>query len=237
MPPKVRAPRDFELPFLPRFHGAIRRREKTMTCRSTRKGKKGDRFTVPGSNPPIRGVLTCDPFPIPLGDVALNHWKEEGLSHPGEFIAVWNQLHPSGYDPEKIQYAHQFEVDGIPEKPIIAWNSEKGDLVGQDGVVMTDAQESKAREYLDRGLITKVLESKNGAGGLSEFYELKPLPGCKQTRKVWVETRIRDPTIIDSQVVEFGCDCQKSRGTSRTPPGPCSHELAVRWFRQKEVKA
>ncbi len=234
MAPKPRAPRDFELPFLPRFHPYLRNHVKTMTCRSTRKGRKGDRFTVPGSNPPIRGILTCDPYPIPLGDVAVKHYRAEGLEHPAEFIAVWNQLHPSGYDPDKIQYAHEFTIDGVPEKPIVAWNAGAGNLVGQDGVIMTDAQESKAREYLDRGLITKVADARNGAGGRSEFYEIKPLPGCKQVRKVWVETRLRDPTIIDSETSETTCDCQRAQGTSRTPAGPCSHSLAVKWLRLRE---
>lgn len=223
-----------ELPFLDRFHPDIRSGRKVMTCRSKRYGRKGDEFRVPNSKPELRIRLVEDPFPIALGDVATKHYVEEGLEHPGEFIAVWNQLHPTGYDPDQIRFGHRFEVIGPPEKPIVAWNPDRENLVGQDGAVMTDAQETKARAYLDRDLIAKVSDATNGTGARVEFYEIKPLPGCKQTRRVWVESRSVDPT-VDEKCALYTCDCQKAKGTARTPPGPCSHELAVRYFRQKKT--
>lgn len=229
---RARAPREFELAFLPRFHPALRCGDKTMTCRSTRKGRKGDTFRVPGSDPTIMGRLTTDPYPVPLGDVALKHYQREGLQHPGEFIAVWNELHPSGYDPDKVQFLHEFEIFGHPEKPIVAWNPDAGDLVGQDGVSMTDAQETKARAYLDRGLIRLVLsQRKPSSQVLVDYYELQPIPGCKQLRKVWVETIMPPGMVVERST--YACDCQKSKGTARTPPGPCSHEFAVRYYRQQ----
>jgi hypothetical protein len=46
-----------------------------------------------------------------LGDVALNHYKEEGFESSEDFIKIWKEIHPGkGYRPLDRVYFHKFIV-------------------------------------------------------------------------------------------------------------------------------
>jgi len=94
---------EIHIPFLPRFRAALLSDQKIMTCRTTKKGEAGDTFQVFGSTFILRDV-----YRIRLGYVADLNYTHEGCESPEEFRAIWRSLHPSGFDPEKIVWLHEF---------------------------------------------------------------------------------------------------------------------------------
>jgi hypothetical protein len=141
------------LPFLAKFHDSLREGRKTLTIRSKRYGAKGDRFDVPGSNPPLVVELRADPYPIALGDVATKRWKEEGCESTLDFIETWDSLHPVAlFDPSLVRFAHELRV--VDAKPTVAWQPHLAALVDERGDALTDAQDYKADKYIELGLIT-----------------------------------------------------------------------------------
>ena len=94
---------DIHIPFLPRFKAPMLADQKTMTCRTSRKGEIGDEFEVWGSTFILRDV-----YRIRLGIVADLNYSHEGCESPEEFQAVWRSLHPSGFDPAKLVWLHEF---------------------------------------------------------------------------------------------------------------------------------
>ena len=96
------------IPFLPRFHEAIRLGVKTMTCRTRKYGEPGDIL-----NTNLRGVSIqiLEVRHVRLGDVADNNFIDEGCESRGEFVNVWEAIHPqSGFNPEKSVWLHIFRV-------------------------------------------------------------------------------------------------------------------------------
>lgn len=96
------------LPFMIRFHAAIREGTKTHTFRPRRYGQPGDRLKTPcGVIKLIAVTRTTAAF------VRDNHWADEGVDSPEEFVHVWNILHPrKGFDPATKGYLHHFEYEG-----------------------------------------------------------------------------------------------------------------------------
>ena len=94
---------EVHIPFLPRFREPMLADRKTMTCRTGKKGEPGDTFSAWGSTFILRDV-----YRIRLGIVAAINHQHEGCESPEEFQAVWQRLHPSGYDPEKVVWLHEF---------------------------------------------------------------------------------------------------------------------------------
>lgn len=89
------------------FWTKIRSGEKTMTCRTKAYGVAGDMLETP-----IGAIELISVTRVPLGTVATRHWKEEGLTEPREFVEIWKELHPGGYDPKQLVYLHQFKYIG-----------------------------------------------------------------------------------------------------------------------------
>jgi hypothetical protein len=110
--------------------------------------------------------------------------------------------------------------------PVVRWDPAKRSLVDQAGNVVTDAQDAKARRYLAGGHVKRVAtESSTAAWGEPshdiETYELTPIPGCHQLRRVIVTT-YRDGAGTVWRV-GYVCDCQAYVMKRRA----CSHILAV----------
>jgi hypothetical protein len=96
------------LPFLTDFHAKVRSGRKTATARSKPYGKPGDRVQGPGVVLVLEHVVK-----VPLGSVANDCFWFEGLESPGEFIAIWEAIHPlKGYDPGQMVWFHRFHVEG-----------------------------------------------------------------------------------------------------------------------------
>lgn len=95
------------LPFLPEFHEKVRDGRKTATARSKAYGKPGDRLQGPGC------VLILDSVEQKtLGVVAAAWFPEEGLRSPGEFILVWNRIHPrKRFEESTVVWFHRFHVE------------------------------------------------------------------------------------------------------------------------------
>lgn len=123
------------------------------------------------------------------------------------------------------------------QQTVLRW--EAGRLRTADGTEATDAQATKARRYLKDGLIKRTGTSSSTAGwGLPgrtvEHYELSPVPGCRQLRKV-VVTEFYDAAGTLTGIT-FSCDCQRSAGTVASVATICSHALAVYMFRRDDTR-
>lgn len=95
------------IPFLPEFHDKVRDGRKTATARSKPYGKAGDRLQGPGV------VLVLDSVEEKmLMEIAGDFYREEGLESPGEFVAIWNRIHPrAGYSPNRYVWFHRFHAE------------------------------------------------------------------------------------------------------------------------------
>jgi len=82
--------------------------KKTATSRYKRYWNPGDVFEVDFANKPRRFVITSVKQ-ITLGEVAENHYIEDGAISKEEFIHIWKQLYPStGFVPEQVVFFHRF---------------------------------------------------------------------------------------------------------------------------------
>ncbi len=94
------------IPFLPRFHDAIRLGVKTMTCRNKKYGELGDVLQSKGFRIQIVEVRK-----VRLGDVPEQYYIDEGCESPGDFIAVWKSMHPKlGFVPNQMVWLHVFRM-------------------------------------------------------------------------------------------------------------------------------
>jgi len=100
------------IPFLARFHQAIRSGEKTMTCRTKRYGAPGHVLTVlpldTEAGPLNIRIVTVQRET--LGVVASHFYIEEGCASPDEFQAIWLTIH-RGFNAEQKVWLHQFTVE------------------------------------------------------------------------------------------------------------------------------
>lgn len=95
------------LPFLAEFHEKVRDGRKTATARSKDYGKPGDRLQGPGC------VLVLDSVEEKaLGVIAMAWFREEGLESPGEFVAIWNRIHPKKrFEASRVVWFHRFHAE------------------------------------------------------------------------------------------------------------------------------
>lgn len=103
---------EIEIPFMQEFEPLILTGKKSATSRTKRYGYPDDYFKVGG-----RYFSLVSANKMKLGEVAENHYLEEGFNSDMEFIKCWKKLHPrKGYDPEQIVWFHKFkfQVDAMP---------------------------------------------------------------------------------------------------------------------------
>lgn len=99
---------EIEVPFKKRFGEPIKQQIKTWTTRTSWLGAVGDTFTAFG-----RREVMVERRELPLGEIARDHWKEEGCSSEQDFIDVWRGLHPNkGWVPDDIGKVHIFKDTG-----------------------------------------------------------------------------------------------------------------------------
>ena len=93
------------LPFQPRWRPLVLSGAKTTTVRTRRHGVAGDAFEVEGAT--FRLVEVAQ---MPLGRARDRWWREEGMSDPAEFEAVWRENHPTrGFREDDQVWLHRFE--------------------------------------------------------------------------------------------------------------------------------
>jgi len=93
-----------ELPFQPRWRGAVLDGSKTTTVRTRRYGAPGDTFAVEGVAFVLTGVES-----MPLAQARERVWREEGMASPEEFERVWAENHPTrGYRAGDSVWVHRF---------------------------------------------------------------------------------------------------------------------------------
>jgi hypothetical protein len=81
---------------------------KTTTVRTRRFGAPGDAFEVEGVAFRLVGVEA-----MPLAKARDLVWREEGMTSPGEFEAVWCENHPArGFREADAVWVHRFERVG-----------------------------------------------------------------------------------------------------------------------------
>lgn len=96
--------REIYIPFNPWSKDKLDTDEKICTTRTKRYGYPGDYFYVKG----VKYVLV-EIRHISLNTVANDFYKEEGCESSGEFVQVWNDIHPfKGFVSEQIVYLHIF---------------------------------------------------------------------------------------------------------------------------------
>lgn len=94
-----------EIPFLKAFHDLIRCHFKTMTCRTSRYGRAGDRLRVNGTDIEIELVGV---FRLLLRRVSQDYYQEEGCQTPAEFRTIWKRLHRGRYNGDRVVWVHRF---------------------------------------------------------------------------------------------------------------------------------
>jgi|APHM01.1.fsa_nt_gi hypothetical protein len=95
---------EVEIPFNGWSKERLREGAKTATSRTKRYGDPGDVFEVEGQVYVLTHVVQ-----LPLGIVANHFTEEEGAASYGEFIEVWQDLHPTkGYTPDRQVHLHLF---------------------------------------------------------------------------------------------------------------------------------
>ena len=93
------------IPFQDKWKDKILKGEKVCTTRTKVYGKKGDGFILYDKTWVLRQVEE-----VTLDMVACLLYKAEGCSNAGEFVGVWNTLHPiKGYRPSQRVFLHWFE--------------------------------------------------------------------------------------------------------------------------------
>lgn len=84
--------------------GKLRNGEKSATTRTERYGNPGDRFEAADTVYELTHVVE-----VPLHVVAGYFYEPEGCKTKGEFIEVWEEIHPrKGYEPDWMVYLHLF---------------------------------------------------------------------------------------------------------------------------------
>jgi hypothetical protein len=95
---------EIEIPFNDWSRDRLRSNDKTATTRTERYGDPGDVFEVDDEL-----FLLTHVTQLPLGIVANHFSHEEGASSFGEFIEVWESIHPQrGYEPDRQVHLHLF---------------------------------------------------------------------------------------------------------------------------------
>lgn len=100
------------VPFQAEFYPKLRSGEKTATTRPSAIGKVGEKFLVLalidgwalGYDRLLAGMTVEDTKDmvfeitarekVSLADVALHHFREEGVDSPEAFVKIWERLHP-----------------------------------------------------------------------------------------------------------------------------------------------
>ena len=102
---------EIKMPFREDMQKAILEGRKTMTCRTKRYGSPGDFFMVGDARFMLTSVTKMN-----LGIVATQFYKDEGTSSPGEFINLWDEIHPRrNFTSLQTVWAHRFRHDyGYP---------------------------------------------------------------------------------------------------------------------------
>lgn len=96
---------EIRVPFLGEFRHPIQRGTKRATTRNKRLGSKGDWFPAFG----MKFVLT-EVVQMRLGDVFLEHYKEEGFEDPESLVDVWLRIHPvRKLNLDDMVWFHRFE--------------------------------------------------------------------------------------------------------------------------------
>lgn len=116
------------------------------------------------------------------------------------------------------------------EAHVVRWDAEKGVLVDSNGDRVTHAQDVKAARYVKGGKIRKLptVGDPPGWGQAwteTETYELDPIPGCREVRKVVVASLYAGDGALQHR--QYRCDCQAFVLRRRA----CSHVLAVHAWR------
>ena len=93
------------IPMRPNNVKSILAGKKTATSRTKIFGWPGDYFMIKDSYYQITRLNKKT-----LGEIAMNHFKDEGFNSTEEFIAEWEQIHPyKGFDASWEVYYHEFE--------------------------------------------------------------------------------------------------------------------------------
>ena len=98
------------IPFLPEFLPKIRSGVKTATSRTKRYGRPGEVLeATDGIRIQLREVRETT-----LRNVSQYYFRQEGVSTPREFIAIWEALHSAtGWTPNRKVWLHLFRyVEG-----------------------------------------------------------------------------------------------------------------------------
>ena len=93
---------EVQVKFKVRFKEPLLSHVKTWTSRTEPLGKVGDTFRAFGRWFRIEQVFT-----MKLSEIAHDHWKDEGCTSEGDFIAVWQWIHPRrGWQPDFAPFVH-----------------------------------------------------------------------------------------------------------------------------------
>jgi len=92
-----------EIPFQERWREAMLVGKKTCTSRTKQYGSPGDRFEAFGATFELGAINKVE-----LGKVTFAWFEAEGCSSSQEFMEVWCDLHPKGWNPFQQVYAHLF---------------------------------------------------------------------------------------------------------------------------------
>ena len=97
--------KQIKIPFLGEFRDRLLSGRKTLTSRTSKYGEPDDWFDIFGARFQLIQV-----FEATLQQVCIMGWYSEGLDNCGEFVGVWNRLHPKvGYKPEQTVFVHYFQ--------------------------------------------------------------------------------------------------------------------------------
>lgn len=104
--------RSVRLPFLAQFRFALLRGRKTATSRTEFNGNVGDTFEAYGATFRIVSVEE-----LRLNNIAYDHFREEGLGSPEDFMEIWEEIHPRrGWDgSQKVDFIRFEMVKPAPE--------------------------------------------------------------------------------------------------------------------------
>lgn len=81
---------------------------KTCTSRNKRCGDVGDTFEQWGYQFELTAV-----YKLVLKDVRDLKYKAEGFTQPGDFVTIWDELHPGRkFVPEQFVWVHEFRCLG-----------------------------------------------------------------------------------------------------------------------------
>lgn len=98
---------EITIEFRPDLEALVLSLRKTCTTRRTKKGKRGDVFTVQGRRFVLTGVSR-----VRLEEVARSDYQNEGCSSPDEFRALWASIYGE-YDGEQRVWRHYFFVEDM----------------------------------------------------------------------------------------------------------------------------